>query len=138
VHEPELLLLDEPTAGVDPQSRNHLFEEIRRVNRAGTTVVYTSHYMEEVQALCSRIGILDHGRLIACDTVGRLLQQLEGIIRFRVPHVLPALRERLKEFPACRFNESNGSTLELECRDVKGTLLRLVAVLNDLHLELTG
>jgi ABC-2 type transport system ATP-binding protein len=138
VHEPELLLLDEPTAGVDPQSRNHLFEEIRRVNREGTTVVYTSHYMEEVQTLCSRVGILDHGRLIACDTLPGLLQQLDGMIRFRVPHVPPALRERLKEIPACRLNEANAGAVELECRDVKGTLLRLVALLNDMHLELTS
>src|SRR5437588_5372908 len=83
VHEPRLLLLDEPTTGVDPQSRNRIFEEIRRVNRAGVTVVYTSHYMEEVQALCSRVGILDHGRLIACDKVTDLLRKMSGLIRFR-------------------------------------------------------
>src|SRR5207302_36538 len=96
VHEPRLLLLDEPTTGVDPQSRNHIFEEIRRVNRAGTTVVYTSHYMEEVQSLCKRIGIMDQGRLIACDTLAGLLRHLDGQIRFRVPQTTPALRERLK------------------------------------------
>ena len=56
LHRPKLLLLDEPTAGVDPQSRNHIFEEVRRINAAGVTVVYTSHYMEEVQSLCTRIG----------------------------------------------------------------------------------
>src|SRR5687768_18621640 len=67
VHRPTLLLLDEPTVGVDPQSRNHIFEEVRRLNAAGVTIVYTSHYMEEVQALCRRVGIIDHGRLIACD-----------------------------------------------------------------------
>src|SRR5207302_5047661 len=69
VHGPRLLLLDEPTAGVDPQSRNHIFEEVRRLNAEGVTVIYTSHYMEEVQALCPRIGILDHGKSIACDTL---------------------------------------------------------------------
>ena len=74
IHEPRLLLLDEPTTGVDPQSRNHIFEEIRRLNSEGVTVVYTSHYMEEVQALCNRIGIMDHGRLIACDTLPALLR----------------------------------------------------------------
>ncbi|HZU38864.1 MAG TPA: ABC transporter ATP-binding protein, partial [Gemmataceae bacterium] len=99
VHEPRLLLLDEPTTGVDPQSRNHIFEEVRRVNAAGTTVVYTSHYMEEVQALCTRIGIMDHGRLIACDALPALLHQLEGIVRFRVPHADPTLRDRLKALP---------------------------------------
>ena len=69
VHGPRLLLLDEPTVGVDPQSRNHIFEEVRRLNGEGMTLVYTSHYMEEVQALCSRIGIMDRGRLAACDTL---------------------------------------------------------------------
>ncbi len=78
VHQPRLLLLDEPTTGVDPQSRNHIFEEIRRIHAAGVTVVYTSHYMEEVQALCPRIGIIDHGKLIACDTLPALLQHLDG------------------------------------------------------------
>src|SRR5215831_1004759 len=96
VHRPRLLLLDEPTVGVDPQSRNHIFEEVRRLNADGVTVVYSSHYMEEVQALCPRIGIIDHGRLIACDSREGLLRQLEGLIRFQVPNVTPALRERIK------------------------------------------
>src|SRR5260370_6547717 len=73
VHGPLLLLLDEPTACLDPQSRNHIFEEVKRLNAAGLTVVYTSHYMEEVQALCSRVGIIDRGRLIACDALTQLL-----------------------------------------------------------------
>jgi ABC-2 type transport system ATP-binding protein len=67
IHEPQLLLLDEPTTGVDPQSRNHIFEEVRRLAASGVTVVYTSHYIEEVESLCSRIGIIDHGKLVACD-----------------------------------------------------------------------
>lgn len=136
IHEPRILLLDEPTTGVDPQSRNRIFEEIRRVNRAGVTVVYTSHYMEEVQALCSRIGILDHGKLIACGTVPELLQQLHGLIRFRVPETTPALRERLLPLPAVRLIEVGNGELAMECRDVKSSLLRLVAVLNELNMEL--
>jgi ABC-2 type transport system ATP-binding protein len=138
LHEPRLLLLDEPTTGVDPQSRNRIFEEIRRVNRAGVTVVYTSHYMEEVQALCRRIGIIDHGRLIACDTVAGLLRQMEGLIRIRVPQTTLRLRERIKQLPNVRLTEQNGQSLEVECWDVKGTLLQLVSVLNELQLELTS
>lgn len=136
VHQPKLLFLDEPTAGVDPQSRNHLFEEIHRVNRAGTTVVYTSHYMEEVQALCPRVGILDHGRLIACDAVPTLLRQLAGRIRFRVPEIRRALSERLGAFPEAHCRQIDSQTLELECTDAKATLLRLVALLTELKLEL--
>src|SRR5439155_666162 len=81
VHGPRLLLLDEPTVGVDPQSRSHIFDEVRRLNARGVTIVYTSHYMEEVQALCTRVGIIDHGRLIACDTLPALLQKLTGLLR---------------------------------------------------------
>jgi ABC-2 type transport system ATP-binding protein len=138
VHAPELLLLDEPTTGVDPQSRNHIFEEVRRLNAAGVTIVYTSHYMEEVQALCARIGIIDHGRLVACDTLPGLLRRMEGLIRFRVPVVTPLLRERLQQIPEAKLLERDGLGLSLQCRDVPAALLRLVATLQELHLELTG
>lgn len=136
IHRPKLLLLDEPTTGVDPQSRNHIFEEVRRLNASGMTVVYTSHYMEEVQALCKRIGIIDHGRLIACDSREALLLHLAGLIRFQVPELTPALRERIKTLPDASLVEHEGPGFELECRDVKATLLRLVAILNDLNMEL--
>jgi ABC-2 type transport system ATP-binding protein len=138
VHGPRLLLLDEPTTGVDPQSRNHIFEEVRRLNAEGVTVVYTSHYMEEVQALCTRVGIMDQGRLVACDTLPRLLRELHGLIRFRVSHLSPGLRERIKDLPECHLREWGDSTLELECVDVKRSLLQLVAVLNEAQVELSS
>lgn len=136
IHGPRLLLLDEPTTGVDPQSRNHIFEEVRRLNAAGVTVVYTSHYMEEVQALCSRVGIIDHGRLIACDTLPRLLRELPSLVRFHVPSLTPALRQRIQALPDATLVERDGEPLELECRDVKDTLIRLVALLNETQTEL--
>ena len=80
MHSPQLLLLDEPTVGVDPQSRNHIFEGVRTLNQQGLTVLYTSHYMEEVEALCSRVGIMDGGKLIACDTIPNLVAKLGGAI----------------------------------------------------------
>jgi ABC-2 type transport system ATP-binding protein len=138
VHGPRLLLLDEPTVGVDPQSRNLIFEEVRRLNAGGVTVVYTSHYMEEVQALCPRIGIMDHGRLIACDTLPRLLQLMLGTIRFRVPRFPHALRERLKQLPDCSLHESAGGARELKCRDVSAALVQLVAALRQTDVELLG
>ena len=73
IHEPRLLLLDEPTAGVDPQSRENLFEVIRRIAAAGTTIIYTTHYMEEAERLCDRIAILDEGRIAAVGTRQELL-----------------------------------------------------------------
>jgi ABC-2 type transport system ATP-binding protein len=68
LHEPELLLLDEPTAGVDPQSRNHLYDSLEELRRGGRTLLYTTHYMEEAQRLCDRLAILDAGKVIAQGT----------------------------------------------------------------------
>jgi ABC-2 type transport system ATP-binding protein len=136
VHQPDLLLMDEPTTGVDPQSRNHIFEEIRRLNRMGTTVVYTSHYMEEVQALCPRVGILDHGRLIACDFVPDLLRKQDGVIRFRVPEVTTNLRTRLRQIPDSRLVEFDSRPLEIVCHDVKTALTQLLSVLAEQKMEM--
>ena len=136
VHEPKLLLLDEPTTGVDPQSRNHIFEEVRRLAAEGVCIVYTSHYIEEVQALCSRVGIIDHGRLIACDDLATMLQKMDGLIRFRVPEVTALLQERLSQIPGVRLNGQGAPHVELECRDVKAALMRLIALLNELQIEL--
>lgn len=72
VHKPELLILDEPTVGVDPQSRNSILEGIRELNRQGTTVLYTSHYMEEVEQLCNRVVIMDQGKPLATGTIEEL------------------------------------------------------------------
>lgn len=73
VHDPPILLLDEPTVGVDPQSRNAIFENILALKREGKTIVYTTHYMEEAQRLCDRVGIMDQGRLLALDSVPELI-----------------------------------------------------------------
>ncbi|MFO0841217.1 MAG: ABC transporter ATP-binding protein [Gemmataceae bacterium] len=136
VHQPRLLLLDEPTVGVDPQSRNLIFEEVRRLQREGMTVVYTSHYMEEVEALCSRIGIIDQGKLQACDTLPTLLKMLGGLVRCQVSGGTPALRTRLQGLGAYEVRESPEGVFELECGDVKSTLIKLVGLLNEAQLEL--
>ena len=73
VHAPQLILLDEPTAGVDPQSRNALFDNVLALRDEGRTVVYTTHYMEEVERLCDRVAIIDRGRVLAVDTVPALI-----------------------------------------------------------------
>jgi ABC-2 type transport system ATP-binding protein len=136
VHAPKLLLLDEPTVGVDPQSRNLIFEEVRRLNKEGLTVVYTSHYMEEVEALCTRIGIIDHGELKACDTLPQLLKMLRGLVRSRVSAISPALLDRARDFPDCRLEQSGTNEIELHCADVNGTLVRLVGLINEIGIEL--
>jgi ABC-2 type transport system ATP-binding protein len=73
LNRPRLLFLDEPTVGIDPQSRAFILESVKRVNRQGTTVIYTSHYMEEVEALCDEIGVLDHGHLLVQGSLASLL-----------------------------------------------------------------
>ncbi|MEO6776684.1 MAG: ABC transporter ATP-binding protein [Kofleriaceae bacterium] len=78
VHKPEMLILDEPTVGVDPQSRNHIFETVRTLNATGITVIYTSHYMEEVEALCDRVAIMDGGAIVALGTVAELVAKYAG------------------------------------------------------------
>jgi ABC-2 type transport system ATP-binding protein len=78
VHDPKLVLLDEPTAGVDPQSRNRILELVRDLARGGKTIVYTTHYMEEAAKLCDRVAIVDHGRLLDCGTVGELVARHGG------------------------------------------------------------
>jgi ABC-2 type transport system ATP-binding protein len=78
LHEPALLLLDEPTVGVDPQSRLAVFENIEALKRAGTTIVYTTHYMEEAERLCDRVGIMDQGTLLALDSVDALIAEHGG------------------------------------------------------------
>jgi ABC-2 type transport system ATP-binding protein len=78
VHKPELLVLDEPTVGVDPQSRNHIFETVKSLHARGMTVIYTSHYMEEVETLCDRVAIIDHGAIVALGTIGDLVAKYAG------------------------------------------------------------
>lgn len=89
VHRPQLIILDEPTVGVDPQSRAHLLDQIQALAATGTAIVYASHYMEEVQALCRRVAIMDHGRVLACASLEQLLRGVAARLRLVVqaqPH----------------------------------------------------
>ena len=76
LHDPKVLLCDEPTVGVDPQSRNAIFDFLVSLNKQGKTIIYTTHYMEEAERLCSRIAIIDHGKIIALGTTDELLEKL--------------------------------------------------------------
>ena len=86
VHEPDLILLDEPTVGVDPQSRNAIFENVLAMKARGATVVYTTHYMEEAERLCDRVAIVDHGRVLALDTPAALKRAHGGPTILHVTH----------------------------------------------------
>jgi ABC-2 type transport system ATP-binding protein len=138
VHRPRILLLDEPTTGVDPQSRNHIFEEVRTLNAAGVTVIYTSHYMEEVESLCPRIAILDRGQVIACDTREKLLKKLNGTLIVRVARELQAVEGRAKQLPGVNVISAANESLTLATEDVTTTTLRIVELLRELNVELIG
>jgi len=76
VHNPKILIMDEPTVGVDPQSRNNILESVKILNQNGTTVIYTSHYMEEIEELCDRVAIMDFGKVIAMGTIDELVESI--------------------------------------------------------------
>ncbi len=146
VHDPRLLILDEPTTGVDPQSRNHIFDQVRRLNAAGLTVIYTSHSMEEVQALCPRLAILDHGRVIACDTVTNLLRQLPTTARVTtaqaVPETLPGVTGRRQTAMGVELDAADGPALFAALRHWPGLEMAALDVvpptLERVFLKLTG
>ncbi len=99
MHEPQLLIMDEPTVGIDPQSRNHILETVKTLNEQGMTVIYTSHYMEEVEYLCKRIAIIDDGKLIVSGTQRDLSNRLAGgrVLKLTVDSLRPSFIEQLKQ-----------------------------------------
>ncbi len=98
MHHPQLLIMDEPTVDIDPQSRNHILETVRQLNRDGMTVIYTIHYIEEVDYLCDRIAIIDHGEVIALGTKQEFCSRLAGgtSIRLTVDRMSERLVKRLQ------------------------------------------
>jgi ABC-2 type transport system ATP-binding protein len=100
MHQPKIIIMDEPTVGIDPQSRNHILETVKTLNQQGITVIYTSHYMEEISQLCKRIYIMDHGKIIAEGTQEALLEQaaINPVLKVTFEKgFLPSLQEILKE-----------------------------------------
>lgn len=105
IHQPKLLLLDEPTVGVDPQSREHLLSAIEALKANGTAVLYTTHYMQEAERLCDRVAIIDHGKIIAQGNVNELRQQMgEKDLITLEGHFNEQDSNRLKEFEVLEFS----------------------------------
>jgi ABC-2 type transport system ATP-binding protein len=156
-HRPKLIFLDEPTVAVDPQSRNNILEGIRRLNREGATIVYTSHYMEEVEQICTRIAIMDKGRIIACGTNDELKEMIrtgEKIVA-EVYNGDSELAEQVESLPGVsgaslengrllvsseRGRNNLTAVLEfLRAKNVSyGRILCELPTLNDVFLEITG
>lgn len=99
LHRPELLIMDEPTVGIDPQSRNHILDTVLELNRKGMTIIYTSHYMEEVEYLCTRISIMDKGKIIESGTRDELIEVIKGNkrIEIRFDKVSDELIEKIRD-----------------------------------------
>ena len=132
VHKPRILFLDEPTVGVDPQSRNFIFEHVERLNEEGITIVYTTHYMEEVERICDRVAIMDQGRFLALDTTIGLVNRLgAGVIYLGLPRassepLLPDVRVLSQVLTA---TEEKGR-LKIETRNARLALLELIELCN--------
>ncbi|MGN0286981.1 MAG: ATP-binding cassette domain-containing protein [Atopobiaceae bacterium] len=156
-HQPQLIVLDEPTVAVDPQSRNAILEGIERLNAQGATVIYTSHYMEEVEQLCSRIMIMDHGRSVASGTAEQL-KAMVGTgekITIEVEGLTDGVLRRVSSLEHVRSAQSDNGMLRVQCSsgahnlaDILGVLssaglsygrvLSEPPTLNDVFLEITG
>jgi len=156
MHRPKVLLLDEPTVGIDPQARANILEFVRKLGAEGTAILYTTHYLEEAETLCSRIGIIDHGKLLAEGTLPELQKRLggdqlfvlEGNLQQSNPDAWPKFHERFRVIQksdhqlvvssqtARHPSECLRDLLELPVRVENVTLKR--PSLNDVFLQLTG
>ena len=140
VNNPEIVFLDEPTTGLDPQSRRALWEIIRNLKENDKTVILTTHYMEEAEALCHRVGIIDHGRIIALGTPGDLVNQLDGLSTITTSAHLPL--ESIQEFKNIGKAEHDGELIRIQTSDISATLSDLLALskqvkvsLKDIHIS---
>jgi ABC-2 type transport system ATP-binding protein len=155
VHSPRVLLLDEPTVGIDPQARQRILDVVRDTAAAGTTVLYTTHYLEEAERLCDRIGIIDHGKIIAEGSLGELERMVGGeeLISVRGRFDPEQVRRRLEAIGSARVLGADGQRLMLAATnggsvpllsELLGGELAVEAVsirppgLNGLFLKLTG
>ena len=149
VHSPQVVFLDEPTAALDPQARRNLWELLRDIQRSGVTVVYTTHYLDEAEALCDRVAIMDAGRILALDTPAELVRGLAAPTRVALPdHVLDV--RTAQELPGSEHVEVGDGEVVISSRTPAAVLTALAAqdrldgvrvrtaTLEDVFLHLTG
>lgn len=156
-HKPELIFLDEPTVAVDPQSRNNILEGIKKLRDKGATIVYTTHYMEEVEIICDRIIILDKGKVLATGTADELkeLAKIEEKVTVEVNDLATKHMEQIQKMATVDEVTYNGNILLVTYKQGKNNLVDLIdylkrenisynkiyserPTLNDVFLELTG
>jgi ABC-2 type transport system ATP-binding protein len=143
VGDPELLFLDEPTTGLDPQARRHLWDLVDRLKQTGRTIILTTHYMEEAERLCDRVGIMDHGKIIALGTPQQLIASLGGehIVEFAVTgHATGdgfVDTARLKAIPGIQSHRVDAGMHQLSVRELHSAVPRIFAALSEQGLHLS-
>lgn len=132
IHQPRILFLDEPTVGVDPQSRNFIFEHVERLNEDGMTIIYTTHYMEEAERLCDRVAIMDQGRVLALDTTKGLIDMLGGgVIYLGLPQAsLVSHLPTIRALSHVRTAVEEEGRLKIETSNARLALLELIELCN--------
>jgi ABC-2 type transport system ATP-binding protein len=140
LHEPEILFLDEPTVGVDPQSRNAIFESVEELNRAGMTVIYTTHYMEEAERLCQRVAIMDYGKIIALDTPANLIRSLNGgMVRLSIKDgLVQEVKRQAEALPLIKQIIQRDHELDIQTSDTQKTLIDVLQITNILDAQVTA
>jgi ABC-2 type transport system ATP-binding protein len=130
VHKPKLVIMDEPTVGIDPQSRNHILESVKEIAKNGTTVIYTTHYMEEVQAICDRISIMDLGRVIAEGTLDELVGRISHEDKVLLTAIQPSetLTAELKEIGGVKDVTVSGNEYTITSASDSGNVSRIMEI----------
>lgn len=141
LHAPKVLLMDEPTVGIDPQSRNHIFEVVERLNKEGMTIIYTTHYMEEVERLCNRIAIVDSGKIIAQGTQEELqkLVKTKENVQLEFDFLSKDQVERLRELlPHNMIQKDKKLIIESTVKELSGIITasnQIGLAINDIQLQ---
>lgn len=136
VHLPRVLILDEPTVGIDPQSRRFIQDTLRRLNGEGMTVIYTTHYMEEVEQLCRHVAIIDHGRIVATGALDALLGRERATLEVRTALPLSdAVFAQLSALPTLNNATRHGNTLMAQTVTPEAALAQVLQELRDAGTE---
>lgn len=132
LHRPKVLIMDEPTVGIDPQSRNHILETVLKLNKEGMTVIYTTHYMEEVEFLCSRIAIMDHGKVIAIGTKEELRKLIGDmdVINIDASNIDNRISDMLKDIKGVDSIQLEESSLRIISEDADTVLAKVISILD--------
>jgi ABC-2 type transport system ATP-binding protein len=140
IHEPQLLILDEPTVGIDPQSRHFIHESLRTLHQSGMTILYTTHYMEEAENLCDDIAIIDQGKILARGTVSELLRvhRAGTIVAHLDTDLTETVIQQLRVLPTVRTVRFATRTFEIESDTPDTALAAVIETLRDAHLPLVS